>query len=310
MLGYTQGVSNFVNPTKIEIRESPLLTIALSTQTEWEHGFDSSPDETITELECITAEQNYEIGDKLLITNLTSSAANAGYSLYENANGLAVGVILHAALYELNKTTGALTAITAANWKIRFICKKITVGDNPDITRVGLIPIETGSINSEIEYESPILNNEYWKYELFFSNLQPATDTVNLLFQFSTDGGINYKSGTSDYMYGGAAINQTPSEAYNSDETASYIQPHQAGNFGTAAGEDATGKIDIYPAFQGGKAALRSEFIHRNNGNNIRVQYGGGRYETDESINRFRMYFSSGNIATLKYQLNGYRIAV
>lgn len=88
---------------------------AASTQTTAAHGLGAYPALIIAYVECLTAEGNYSIGDRVFMPADSGSAR--GFSTYSSTT--TVGVTTDSGPFTLvNKTTGAGFVPTLANWKL------------------------------------------------------------------------------------------------------------------------------------------------------------------------------------------------
>jgi hypothetical protein len=80
------------------------------------HGLGVAPRITLIELVCQTAELGYSIGDVVYASDNTASLVKDATNINVRYRNASIGL--------MHKTTGALTAITAANWKARFLAIK------------------------------------------------------------------------------------------------------------------------------------------------------------------------------------------
>lgn len=89
-----------------------LLTIA--------HGFGVVPTLIQAHYECLVAEGGYAVGDKIIANNAQSDTAGggAGHQIIIDATNIAVRFSSNAVGEAFNKTTGAIFALTAANWAL------------------------------------------------------------------------------------------------------------------------------------------------------------------------------------------------
>lgn len=97
--------------------ESADQTITVGGSLQLTHGLGSTPRMCRVGIVCQTAELNYSVGD-FFVGDLGNPPAIV-------ANGTSLDVRFASSAIQIpNKTTGAFTAITAANWKARFIAIK------------------------------------------------------------------------------------------------------------------------------------------------------------------------------------------
>lgn len=100
--------------------ESAQQTITLSGTYTIAHGLGARPTLTFTELECVTADSGYSIGDRLMIGGFadTNTTAISGPAVVADATNL-VCRWGSAMPYVPNKGTGASALLTAASWRWR-----------------------------------------------------------------------------------------------------------------------------------------------------------------------------------------------
>lgn len=93
---------------------------AVATVQAQAHGLGAEPDFIETVLECVTAEQDYSIGDRVDVSASYTGMGTSAYGFIFVKDSTNVTVITHISSLPrlLNKTTGNDFAITAANWKI------------------------------------------------------------------------------------------------------------------------------------------------------------------------------------------------
>jgi hypothetical protein len=85
------------------------------------HSLGAMPSLVQARLVCKSAEDGYSIGDEVIVNNHTNAAANQslGQSIEPDATNLNVRFGATSGVYQLiNKSTGAVGTITAANWRL------------------------------------------------------------------------------------------------------------------------------------------------------------------------------------------------
>ncbi|MBI1173531.1 hypothetical protein GC209_19260 [bacterium] len=94
-----------------------------------DHGLGAEPDRLVLELNCMTAEYGYAVGDtiaKMDDSNETSGGSNAGLGLYKNATK--VGYVIGKAGIRIHRRDatheGEHTYVTPANWRLRLIAER------------------------------------------------------------------------------------------------------------------------------------------------------------------------------------------
>lgn len=99
--------------------ESSQQVITLGGGLTIAHGLGAKPTLYKAFLQCTTAEYNYSIGDEtpMLDSDLNTAGGGSTVALIPDATNI-VARYGSAAIYVLNKTTGAYNAITTANWRL------------------------------------------------------------------------------------------------------------------------------------------------------------------------------------------------
>jgi hypothetical protein len=109
--------ANFASPGTLTAGTAAVQNpYAANTITTQAHGLGAAPAILSAYLECLTGELGYSAGDRVFAGFTDNNAGDAGCS----ATADATSVVLATASvkpFVNNKTTGTLTAITAANWK-------------------------------------------------------------------------------------------------------------------------------------------------------------------------------------------------
>ena len=103
-----------VTPPSVHyLYESPQITITAGLVIAQAHGLSATPTQVRAVLVCITAEQNYSIGDEVQLGIGTSS----GQGLVA-ADATNLTVILQGTPAIADKSTGLAGSITLADWKL------------------------------------------------------------------------------------------------------------------------------------------------------------------------------------------------
>jgi hypothetical protein len=87
------------------------------------HGLGQTPHDVLLEIECLTAELGYSIGDKIQLNRSTlyASGASHGLSVSWDATNVTVISANNTIASVPHKSTRSMTAITPANWKLNII---------------------------------------------------------------------------------------------------------------------------------------------------------------------------------------------
>ena len=317
MLSNRIGNSTFNNNLKVEVYTSPFFAHVQDTDIlfRWNHNLGFNLTNLECELVCKLDNFGYVKNDIIVMSDTPSYSNNVfqepyGYGLSQDLNNVYIKPgNMDNWLNIYSKIDGAIEPAVNGDWDIRIRGRRILTGDIPDITQVGVEPIDVGRFFNESQYETPILNHRYYKYELIFSNLLPVSDATSLQSQISVNGGFTYQndnhySGFTETILGNVHdVNQiavsdflfTTAILFNNDGS-SILNPTSASS-----------TIEILPAFEGGFATVEMKYMVEDYLGDFTLEYTKGIYNMREPINRFKLFFDSGNIATMSYQLNGYR---
>ena len=184
-------------------------------------------------------------------------------------------------------------------------------GTNPSLEQA-VHKIASGTVSSAASLDITDLSTEYLMYEIVFSDLLPATDTVDLLFRTSTNNGSSFNSGASDYAY--TSVRNTTTAAldgsYSGGSTAIAFNdnggtPVRFGN--TAGTEEAAGWIRITNPTNANEPTQVTAMLGSVNSGSIITYYScfGQRLNAEDN-DAVQILFSSGNIATMEYTVYGY----
>ena len=92
--------------------------VATSTATVQAHGLGSIPTLVVYYLECLTAELNYSVGDRVVMQYKDNGAGNFGYHVEFDATNTRILTCSNVPQITNRTTPASVGSITAANWKI------------------------------------------------------------------------------------------------------------------------------------------------------------------------------------------------
>lgn len=112
-----------------KVFESTLITVPMTAGSEdvQAHGLGGVPDVVEFFLECVTAEHNWVVGDRIPI-NILKERDSRGFAYWDATN---VRILNPTSLSRIsagsaiNKTTFASATLTEANWKIGYRCWRV-----------------------------------------------------------------------------------------------------------------------------------------------------------------------------------------
>jgi hypothetical protein len=244
MLSNRIGLPLFVNPTKIELYESPNIVFSLTGGSlfTWTHNLGKKLRNVEMSFVCVIASQGYVVGEEIKygLENWTTNAAGQEYggtlSVTENDVTFQAGNISSwAQIARKSATAGDFISIGTPDWAIKFRGELITIGDIPDITRVGLVPLEkkvVASDDADVQFNLVQYFNDYEDYILDIRNLGVLTDSQNVFLRTSADG-TTFDSGISDYQLSALYNNQTTPSGILSSTSSMTISVGRALGTGT-----------------------------------------------------------------------------
>ena len=169
-----------------------------------------------------------------------------------------------------------------------------------------LVSSATASSSASIEFS---LGN-YKEYKFFFVNMHPATDSVDLMFNFSTDGGSNYNVVKTSTYFGGYH-NESDSIAgifYATDNDLAQSTAYQQlfYDIGNNNDQTANGYLTI---FNPSSTTYVKHFIGRGSAYNAadfaNDDYVAGYANTTSALTNIKFQMSSGNIDAGKILMFG-----
>ena len=134
-----------------------------------------------------------------------------------------------------------------------------------------------------------LANNPYSVYFVHISNLI-STSQTQIFYRFSNDNGATFKAGATDYEYAGfriisnGSINDPRSTGASSIGTDAYTNTSTS-NFNSY--------VYLYNLLDSTKYSFLTQHSTTNLAGNFRTTFGGGVYQTAETINGFQILTSS-----------------
>ena len=202
-------------------------------------------------------------------------------------------------------TGGVFTSSAIANSSVTGI----TTLANAPADGITLISSQTASSSATISFTTGI-DSTYKAYKFVFSNIRPATDSVQFTFNMSTDSGSNYnvtKTSTHFYAFHDEADTDTAlTYDINLDLAQSTSFQPITRTQGNGADESCSGTLTI---FNPASTTYVKHFISNVNSyyqaNYTFNQYVAGYGNTTSAINALQFKMDSGNIADGKIYLYG-----
>jgi hypothetical protein len=260
---------------------------------------------------------NTDFAIRIHADNLTSANFNGGIEFDKNVRVESGGAFYRA--YQTAAHDGDfLSYLTQADAVLFKVDKDglMTAPSNAlsqaSIANLGKVRVATVLASSQATVDFTTLDDTYDAYELVVSSAKPATDDVEAWLRIGTGAGPTYQ--TSGYVWGLAA---NPMGAANSlygssagGSTARIVMSEVGAGVavGNATGENWSGTIWFNNPEATDFMELRYDAQYSRSSANQSVRVvGGGRFDTAGAVTGIRFMFSSGNVASGRFTLYGYR---
>jgi hypothetical protein len=171
-----------------------------------------------------------------------------------------------------------------------------------------LIETITASSQSTVDFTTGIDNTYKW-YKLVCIGVRPSNDTVGLYLRTSSDGGLSWDSGSSDYDWTFTRNDRgaVGGEGFDTDSKIQII--HDSGNEEASNVSGHSVNTVIY-IFNPSDSSLDTQISHDGNYYKSAADFatkvsGGGSRQTASAVDGVRFLFDSGNISTGIFKLYG-----
>lgn len=148
-----------------------------------------------------------------------------------------------------------------------------------------------------------LIDNAYADYIVTFQDVVPATDSAELYFRSSSDGGLAYDSGSSDYKFANPHVVSGSSITQIADTGTSQVEI--ARNIGNASGESCSGSIQIHNPLGTHFKKISYRTVTDQSSGQVQCTLGCGARRNTSQINAVRLFMSVGNITSGKFALYG-----
>jgi hypothetical protein len=194
-------------------------------------------------------------------------------------------------------SSGILTASAVTNTTV----EDVTSFDNAaNPATLVLLSTQTASASATISFTTG-LDSTYDEYIFKFINIHPATDTVDLMMNLSTDSGSNYnvtKTGTNFRAYHAEDGSEAALNYHSDSDVAQSTDFHKiAYALGTDNDQSASG---VFTLFNPSSTTYVKHYISRfqtyHSGNFAVDYFVAGYGNTTSAVNAVRFQMSSGNI--------------
>lgn len=173
-----------------------------------------------------------------------------------------------------------------------------------DLVKIGTA---TASTSASITFTG--LSSTYHLYILRFSNLQPDTDSTTLIFRTSTNNGISYDSGASDYAWSLWQANESGDGSGDADQADSSITiagvAASSDELGTGSNELADGWIYIFNPSATNYTHVFSSTTYFNEATQLILNQSSGHRASAADVDAIQVLMDSGNLSTGDFVLYG-----
>jgi hypothetical protein len=170
-----------------------------------------------------------------------------------------------------------------------------------DALQPGTKLLASGTLSSQATLDIDLTGYTAFRgIKVILTNITPATDSASLYCRTSTNGGVSYDSGASDYLallavFGGSVGTAQGAAA----------QINLGNTIGNGAGEGATYEVDLLGQTSAVKGKIKFDGITYRADDVAQFNAGGGIRNSAADIDAIRFLFSSGNIASGSYAVYG-----
>lgn len=307
------GNSGFSNPTKVDTFVSPQYTFANGATTTIPNGLGVIPDSYKVVLVALSGNtEGFTAGQEIDITGESythSVALIRGFSVSVDADNFKIH-IASAGLQGIN-TSFSVSNYLPANFEFKVYAQKFTLGDNPDITRVGLVPLETITVASgdaDIQIDLAPHQQKYKTFRLMINNLVGATSPIGCRWRTSSDG-VTFDSTAGDYEY---MVHQYYESALNvaGNAQADHLAFMGGNSSRTGVDEHYRGWVEIHSSYDPSVyTSFQDQMFVDSAGTMVATDMWWRRLEAG-IVQKIQIYASSGNLLSGTVTLYGLREAV
>lgn len=170
-------------------------------------------------------------------------------------------------------------------------------------TRV-LLASKDASASATLDFTE--FNNAIYRfYEFDLERVKPATDGVDLAVRFSTNAGVGYDAGASDYVW--QMVRTVGGGSTGGGTVGTFLALTFSNNVGNAAAEDGvSGSVRLYNAGTAGAyTRLMVQTSYDDTGTGLVSISGSGRRTLTQDTDALRFLFTTGNIASGTIRMYG-----
>ena len=178
-----------------------------------------------------------------------------------------------------------------------------TGGNSYATVSSGLVPIKTVTVSTPVAYVDfahgsggVVMDGTYPNYKAFL-DVKTESDDVHLYMRTSTNAGVSFDSGASDYAYSIDGSNQAGSQLAAGEASAAQIGLSSISTLGNATGERYCSEVTFFNPSSTDYGYVLWTYAQINKDGVLNQGCGSGSRKSASDINGFRIIPSSGNIA-------------
>lgn len=149
---------------------------------------------------------------------------------------------------------------------------------------------------------SVVFDSTYDEYQVVFHAVKPASDAI-LYLRTSSNAGVSYDSGASDYSY--AVSGRGSAGSTSSSDSGGAAQIRITGASVESTREGAFGRVTIFRPFDAAYTTVLYAAAYHDSVNGVAFQNGAGARLSAADVDGIQFLFSTGNIASGYFYLYG-----
>lgn len=171
-----------------------------------------------------------------------------------------------------------------------------------------LISSATASTSTSIDFTD--LSSTYDTYLLTMQGVKPGTDDVIMRMQTSTNNGVSYDSGATDYCWNSIGVNDGGTldpEGSTGDNEISLAGDQASEELGNSTNETLAGNLWIYKPAGTGYTKFNFDFTFLDLAQDQNSVTGGAARLSAADVDAITIYMTSGSVSVGNFRLYGYK---
>jgi hypothetical protein len=221
-----------------------------------------------------------------------------------NANAIAVANVVGNAA-----TNGSLSGAVDSSTVTTTLLSSGLVPDvsiesgSPDVALLSTTVLDGTA--TEVLFTTEVANTTYSYFEFIFLDFHTSSNVDTLNMQTSSDKGVSYDSGASDYKWATEGRHSQPNWYNAGDNTDSQMTLNNT--WGSSAAETMCGTVKLYSPSSVKRTRITTDFsFDSSHGSPYSVQATGGGVRYEESVCNAVRFFATGNL-TGTIKVYGYK---